>query len=189
MVTPVDRRVWLVLISVFAACADPPRVEPCAAEFFAGSVTFPNGTVYDSCTPAAPAGLVVTVELPCVVGFAEGVSEGGDVAWRLEARDAWYATTGAVDLDVRYEGVDAPPSRCAPGPDGVSVSCTAFGSCQFNVTRAAHRDGDTLEAELLAPCTLGSSGAWRPVLTSMRYRAHLSGVDTYDAGYDGCALP
>jgi hypothetical protein len=190
---------------VQVACSEPSTATDagtsfCADEFYEGTVTFPDGTTHQACSPAAPDGIVMrwTPVAPCgaEISSAVGGSAGGDVTWfvgpgweRIDPlyRGNWVAPIGPVKLEVVYTPTAAPPSQCVPG-EPLSCEVRAYG-CEFELTQAAVVDGDMIEGHLTAPCNMRVVGdytnPWQPTLTSFRFRTHLSGLALGDGGVDG----
>lgn len=158
----------------------------CAAEFFQGTVQFPDGTTHEACSPASADGIVVNfVRLASCetgVGSAFGVSDDGDAAWSISGRGDWYARAGTSMFDFSYSPTPPTESRCPPGD---LVNCAPRSDrCEFEVIGAAEGPGDIVEARLVSPCMLQeylTPSTWQPVLTSMRFRAHLT-YNSVDAG-------
>jgi len=159
----------------------------CAAEFFQGTVQFPDGTMHEACSPANADGILVNF-VPLAfcetgVGSALGVSDGGDAAWTIWGRGDWYARAGTSMLNASYSPTPPTESRCPPG-DLVSCTPRSDDLCEFEVISAAEGPGDIVEARLVSPCVLQEYATpitWQPVLTSMRFRAHLT-YASVDAG-------
>ena len=154
------------------------EIDACIGEFFDGVVAFSDGTTQQACARAATRGFVVNRSpiLPCpaVAVAATGYSSDAGPTWTVGSRGGWFGRVGPAVLSVRY----------APGALG--DRSFASDGCEFDVTAAALRDGEMVEASLTAPCTLRrtstSGGPPELVLTSMRFRAHLSDFDLYDGG-------
>ena len=169
----------LFLTASLSACG-----EDCPEESFEGTVTFPDGTSHVSCSPAAP--LVVDFAPLCdvVTGIqsASGAAEGGEASWTVWGRYDWFARPGTVELRVEYSPAPATAGRCPPDD---LANCNVTADCMFEVTRAAPGDGDVVEARLVSACTMRNyltPNPWRPVLTSMRFRAQTSHRASADAG-------
>jgi hypothetical protein len=195
----------IVGLLLYTACgaSEAPDVDAsvaaCADEFYEGTVTFPDGTTHQACSPAAPGGIVIrwTPVSPCGASpSAVGGSAGSDVTWFVAPgwenvdplyRGNWVAPIGPVKLEILYTPTAAPPSQCVPG-EPLSCEVRAYG-CEFEVTQAAVVDGDMIEGHLTAPCNMRVVGdytnPWQPTLTSFRFRAHLSGLALGDGGVDG----
>lgn len=181
----------LFIALVCSACGDQPAPdgEPCADEFYEGTVIFPDGTTHHACSPARSEGIAISFVNPldCRVQAAVGAGDGTEAGWEVGAASEWFNTSGSKDVNVVYQPNNTlHPSFCPLGP---SYCAFRNAACRFEVTRAASAVGDMVEGHLIAPCVLlAPPDVPAPTITSMRFRAHLSAQVVNDAGAT-CAYP
>ena len=165
----------------------------CADEFYEAVVTFPNGTSHTFCGPASADGIAIVFDTPlrgCRVLGAYGDTTTPEASLGVGGNAEWISDTGRKELVVTYDPHMMHAERCPPGlPPGSCVFRN--NACALEVSRAARSAGDIVEGRLAAPCRLGDpvGGSWNPVVTSMRFRAHLSDTRVINDAGETCTFP
>jgi hypothetical protein len=199
MVMSMTKHIVLILtlgiLGCFSCTESSPQVSACAEEYYEGSVTFPDGATHSACSPARPEGMSIRFADPvdCRVLNAVGDGAGAEAAWTVGGEGEWFTTTGPKEnMFLSYDpNASLHPSFCVSGDP---LYCDFHrNDCRFEVTRAGHAPGDVVEGRLLGSCTMYDPlnpppGTWTPVVTSLRFRVHLSTAVINDAGAT-CAYP
>ncbi len=154
----------------------------------------PGSDDFTACGPlsaplfVAGAGVIVTrsPEMGCSVSFGSAYAVFPDFATDVSAGGPWFEREGPIEGGFITNIFSSESVYC---PDGATSRCGYTAYCAARVTRAGSMTGESIAAELTAPCALSRVESGLPeglVVTSLR----LSGpLVTFSTGDSGVACP